>query len=75
MAKLPVKNDAEHATALAEFSCPHLGETGCQVYVESPLICRLFGITPRLARPTVMVAPRIKQLICPYSDATRQVLA
>jgi len=80
MAKLPVKSDAEHATALAEFSCPHLGETGCQVYAERPLICRLFSTTPRLACPNdkrhaVMIAPRIEQLIYPYFDATHQVLA
>src|SRR5579864_8148977 len=43
MARLPVKSDAEHDAALAALSCPHLGENGCQVYDERPIICRLFG--------------------------------
>ena len=80
MARLPVKSDAEHAAALDELSCPHLGAQGCQVYAERPLICRLFSTTPRLACPNdkrhaVMIAPRIEQLIYPYFDATHQVLA
>ncbi|HJW81759.1 MAG TPA: YkgJ family cysteine cluster protein [Acidiferrobacterales bacterium] len=79
MARLPVKSDAEHATALAELSCPHLGEHGCQVYAERPLICRLFGTTPRLAcpngrRPAVMIDPRIERRIYRYFAETRQVL-
>jgi hypothetical protein len=79
MARLPVKSDAEHATALAELSCPHLGEHGCQVYAERPLICRLFGTTPRLAcpngrRPAVMIDPRIEQRIYRYFAETRHVL-
>ena len=79
MAGLPVKSDAEHATALAELSCPHLGEHGCQVYAERPLICRLFGTTPRLAcpngrRPAVMIDPRIERRIYRYFAETRQVL-
>lgn len=79
MARLPLKTDAEHAAALDELSCPHLGEDGCQVYAERPLICRLFGTTPRLAcpngqRPAVMIAPRIEQRIYQYFDATRHVL-
>jgi len=79
MARLPVKSDADHAGALAELSCPHLGENGCQVYAERPLICRLFGTTPRLAcpngkRPEAMIDPRIEQRIERYFAATRQVL-
>jgi len=79
MARLPAKSDAEHATALAELSCPHLGEHGCQVYAERPLICRLFGTTPRLAcpngrRPVVMIDARIEQQIYRYFAETRQVL-
>ncbi|MFA5826392.1 MAG: YkgJ family cysteine cluster protein [Gallionellaceae bacterium] len=49
IARLPVKNVAEHEAALADLSCPYLGKNGCQVYAERPLICRLFGTTPRLA--------------------------
>ena len=79
MARLPLKTDAEHVAALDELSCPHLGEQGCQVYAERPLICRLFGTTPRLAcpngrRPAVMIAPHIEQRIYRYFEATRHVL-
>ena len=79
MARLPVKSDADHAAALAELSCPHLGDKGCQVYAERPLICRLFGTTPQLAcpngkRPETMISPQIEQQIHRYFAATRQVL-
>ncbi|MBI5460846.1 MAG: YkgJ family cysteine cluster protein [Gammaproteobacteria bacterium] len=79
MARLPVKSAAVHAAALAELSCPHLGDTGCQVYAGRPLICRLFGTTPRLTcpngrRPEVMIDPHIEQQIDRYFSATRQVL-
>jgi len=79
MANLPVKSDAEHESALAELSCPHLGSRGCQVYTERPLICRLFGTTPRLAcpngyRPEVMIDPNIEQKIHLYFRNNRQVL-
>jgi len=79
MANLPVKSDAEHKFALAELSCPHLGSSGCQVYTERPLICRLFGTTPRLAcpngyRPEVMIDPVIEQKIHRYFSNTRHVL-
>lgn len=79
MACLPYKSNAEHAAALEALSCPHLGEKGCQVYAERPLICRLFGTTPRLAcpngnRPEVMIDPCIEQQIYRYFAATRQLL-
>ncbi|MFZ2406357.1 MAG: YkgJ family cysteine cluster protein [Methylobacter sp.] len=79
MAMLPVKSDEEHEAALAALSCPHLGDTGCQVYAERPLICRLFGTTPRLAcpngkRPEVMIDLRIEQQIHRFFEETRQVL-
>ena len=79
MARLPVKSEAEHATALDELSCPHLGAQGCQVYAERPLICRLFGTTPRLAcpkgkRPDTMIDPAIEQHIYRFFEATRHVL-
>lgn len=79
MARLPEKSNAEHAAALAALSCPHLGDTGCQVYAERPLICRLFGTTPRLAcpngkRPEAMIDPHIEQRIYRYFASTRQVL-
>jgi Fe-S-cluster containining protein len=79
MSRLPEKSDAEHETALANLSCPHLGPHGCQVYDERPLICRLFGTTPRLAcpegkRPEKMVDPRIERRIHEFLSETRQVL-
>lgn len=79
MAMLPVKSDAEHESALADLSCPHLGIQGCQVYAERPLICRLFGTTPRLAcpngkRPEVMLDPLIDRQIQRFFAETRQVL-
>jgi uncharacterized protein len=79
MANLPAKSEAVHAAALAQLGCPYLGEQGCEVYAERPLICRLFGTTPRLAcpngrRPAVMIDPRIEQEIYRYFAETRQVL-
>lgn len=79
MARLPVKSRREHERALAELSCPHLGEHGCQVYAERPLICRLFGTTPHLPcpngkRPEVMIEGRLEQQIYQYFEQTRQVL-
>jgi hypothetical protein len=79
MARLPVKSDTAHAAALAALSCPHLGEKGCQVYADRPLICRLFGTTPRLTcpngrRPEAMIDARIEQQIYRFFTTTRQVL-
>lgn len=79
MARLPVKSEEEHDVALANFSCPHLGNSGCEVYAERPLICRLFGTTPRLPcpngrRPADMLDPRIEKQIDQYFEETRQVL-
>lgn len=79
MARLPVKSDRQHEAALADLRCPHLGDDGCQVYAERPLICRLFGTTPRLAcpngqRPEVFIDPRIEQQIQRFIAETRQVL-
>jgi hypothetical protein len=79
MARLPVKSNQEHAVALADLRCPHLGEQGCQVYAERPLICRLFGTTSRLAcpngrRPEVMIDPSIEQQLQDFFAETRQVL-
>lgn len=79
MARLPVVSDAAHDAALADLSCPHLGRDGCQVYLERPLICRLFGTTPRLAcprgqRPDVMIDPAIEAQIFTFFKETRHVL-
>ncbi len=79
MARLPVKTEAEHAAALAEWSCPHLGTHGCEVYAERPLICRLFGTTPRIPcpngrRPVYMIDKRTELEIHEFIATTRQVL-
>jgi hypothetical protein len=79
MARLPEKSIAEHDAALAELNCPYLGKNGCEVYEERPLICRLFGTTPKLAcphgkRPEVMIASDLEQQIEMYMMSTRQVL-
>ena len=79
MARLPLKSARAHAKALAELSCPHLGENGCQSYHERPLICRLFGTTARLPcpngkRPAQMIDQRIERQIFQYFAETRQVL-
>ena len=79
MARLPEKNEVEHERALAELSCPYLGENGCTVYEERPLICRLFGTTAKLACPNgqgpeLMIDPVIEQKIYRFNEDTRQVL-
>jgi len=79
MSRLPVKSDTEHQAALAELSCPHLGDKGCTVYAERPLICRLFGTTPRLPcpngnRPDKMIDPDIELQIQRFFLETRHVL-
>ena len=79
MANLPVKSIAEHEAALAELNCPYLGKNGCEAYGERPLICRLFGTTPRLPcpngnRPEVMIDAEIEQKIHQFLLNTRQVL-
>ncbi|MBY4705527.1 MULTISPECIES: YkgJ family cysteine cluster protein [Ralstonia] len=79
MSRLPVKSDAEHEAALANLSCPHLDAKGCSVYLERPLICRLFGTTPRLAcpngkRPDQMIDPDIERQIQRFFVETRHVL-
>jgi Fe-S-cluster containining protein len=79
MARLPEKTDTERAAALDALSCPHLGDSGCQVYAERPLVCRLFGTTPRLAcpngkRPAAMIDRDIEQRIYQYFAETRHVL-
>lgn len=79
MARLPLKSDAEHATALENLSCPHLEKNGCGVYEERPLICRLFGTSPQLLcphgkRPELMIDPQIEQKIHQFFSEVRQVL-
>jgi Fe-S-cluster containining protein len=79
MSRLPVKSDAEHDAALDELSCVHLGPKGCTVYDERPLICRLFGTTPKMPcpnerRPEIMVDSKIECQVHYYIANTRQVL-
>jgi uncharacterized protein len=79
VARLPMKTNAEHKAALAQYNCPYLGKTGCEVYVERPLICRLFGTTPMLLcpngkKPVEMIDLKIEQSIHKFLAETRQVL-
>lgn len=79
MSRLPVKSELEHALALEAMSCPHLGAQGCEVYAERPLICRLFGTTPKLACPNgrgplVMLSVEVEEEIFQYFAQVRHVL-
>lgn len=77
--RLPVKTVAEHEAALAQYNCPYLGKNGCEVYLERPLICRLFGTTSNLPcpngnRPIEMINSKTEQNIHRHLAETRQVL-
>ncbi|WP_049723092.1 YkgJ family cysteine cluster protein [Gilvimarinus polysaccharolyticus] len=79
MSRLPVKTEAEHDAALNDYNCVHLGPNGCTVYGERPLICRLFGTTPKMPcpndrRPEQMIDSKVEQQIHYYIANTRQVL-
>ena len=79
VARLPIKSDTEHDVALAELSCPYLGNNGCEVYDERPLICRVFGTTPSLPcpegkKPEQMLNTKIEHKIHLFLKQTRQVL-
>ncbi|MES2019261.1 MAG: YkgJ family cysteine cluster protein, partial [Pseudomonadota bacterium] len=63
----------------AHWDCVHLGEQGCTVYHERPLVCRLFGTTPRLAcphgrGPALMIDPAMDAKIANFFRQTRHVL-
>ena len=79
MARLPRKSQAEQEAALERLDCVHLGPNGCTVYEERPMICRLFGTTPRMAcprgrGPEPMIEPAAEQLVHQFIATTRQVL-
>jgi len=79
MSRLPVKSDAEHDAALAEWNCVHLGPQGCEVYEQRPLICRLFGTTPSLPcprgrGPAAPTEAHVEQQVHELIASTRQVL-
>ena len=79
MARLPVKSDAEHDAALAEYNCVHLSPQGCTVYDQRPLICRLFGTTsslpcPRGQGPEQLTEPAVERQVHRLIATTRQVL-
>jgi uncharacterized protein len=79
VSRLPVKSDAEHAKALSEFSCPYLGDSGCEVYHQRPLICRLYGTTPSMLcpngqRPRYMIDEGTEAEVHRFIRRTRQVL-
>lgn len=79
MSRLPVKSDAEHEAALANYDCVHLGPQGCTVYEQRPLICRLFGTTaslpcPRGQGPEAPTEAAVEQRVHRLIASTRQVL-
>ena len=79
MSRLPVKSDAEHEAALAEYNCVHLGPQGCTVYDQRPLICRLFGTTPSLPcprgqGPETPIEPQVERQVHQLIASTRQRL-
>jgi Fe-S-cluster containining protein len=79
VARLPAKTEPEHAAALSELNCPYLGKHGCEVYNERPLICRLFGTTPRMLcpngmRPVYMIDTNTEAEVHRFLRRTRQVL-
>ncbi|MEQ1519267.1 MAG: YkgJ family cysteine cluster protein [Usitatibacteraceae bacterium] len=79
MFELPVLDDAVHAAALAALDCVHLGREGCTVYADRPLICRLFGTTPRMVcprgrGPRSMIDAQLDGQIHKFMAGTRQVL-
>jgi hypothetical protein len=79
ISRLPVKSASEHDAALVAWSCPYLGDKGCEVYAERPLICRLFGTTPKLIcpngrRPVEMISSEVEEKIFKYFTEVRHVL-
>lgn len=79
VAQLPPKSITEHEQAWAELDCPYLGKNGCEVYADRPLICRLFGTTPKLPcphgrSPKDRVPAVVEQQVWRFLQETRQVL-
>ena len=79
MFALPVVDAATRTDALANLNCAHLSSKGCTVYAERPLICRVFGTTPRLPcphdrRPAVLIDAALDSQIQAFFLSTRQVL-
>ncbi|MBD2839819.1 YkgJ family cysteine cluster protein [Pseudomonas sp. JM0905a] len=79
MSRLPVKSDAEHDAALAQWNCVHLGTQGCEAYEQRPLICRLFGTTPSLPcprgrGPETQTEEHVVRQVHELIASTRQVL-
>ena len=79
VSRLPLRSDTEYQAALANYSCPYLGQKGCQVYGERPLICRFFGTIPNLPcpngkKPIQMIDPKIEKDMHQFLAITRQIL-
>lgn len=80
IADLPELSEEARASALERWDCPHLTINGCGAYDDRPLICRLFGTTPRLAcphgrQPPEMIDPAIELQIELFFSKNRRVLA
>lgn len=69
LARLPAKSEAEHDAALAEWNCVHLGPNGCEAYEQRPLICRLFGTTPKMPCPEGWTTPVPIDISRPHNEA------
>lgn len=79
IADLPPLSTQARDRALENWDCPHLTDDGCGVYEDRPLICRLFGTTPRLAcphgrGPQLMIDPALELKIEIFFRQTRHVL-
>jgi uncharacterized protein len=79
LARLPQKTGDQRSAAMERWDCAHLGPQGCTVYDERPLVCRLFGATPRLPcphgrRPAQMLDPAMDDKIAQFFHQTRHVL-
>jgi Fe-S-cluster containining protein len=69
-----------HLRAITSLTCPYLGETGCEIYEERPVMCRLFGVVedlpcPHGCAPKVLMKPKEARevLRSVYGDFTKKI--
>ena len=65
MKRLPVPVRQFSCKTSTGLDCPHLSLSGCTVYDERPLICRVYGTTPSLPcprgqKPAKMLSPKLE---------------